>query len=98
VVYIVEPYWVYSTGKPSGTTLFFSQVISLAEEEYLQGKLKEVIPGVIRGYSHSESSVRKASVFCLVAIHSVVGDKLRDHLTKLSSSQVRGQSAWQGGN
>jgi len=64
-------------------------VISLAEEEYLQGKLKEVIPGVIRGYSHSESSVRKASVFCLVAIHSVVGDKLRDrpHQTQLLSGQ-----------
>jgi len=77
-----------------GTIKLLTKVISLAEEEYLQGKLKEVIPGVIRGYSHSESSVRKASVFCLVAIHSVVGDKLRDHLTKLSSSQVRGQSAW----
>lgn len=51
-------------------------------------KLGDVVPGVIRGYSHSESSVRKASVFCLVAIHAVVGDSIREHLQKLSSSQV----------
>lgn len=56
--------------------------------EYLESKLGDVIPGVIRGYSHSESGVRKASVFCLVAIHAVVGDKMRQHLQKLSSSQV----------
>ena len=55
----------------------------------MQGRLKEVVPGVLRGYSHSESSVRKASVFCLVAVYSVVGEKLREHLNKLSSSQVR---------
>ena len=42
----------------------------------------------MRGYSHQESTVRKASVFCLVAVHSVVGSELKDHLTKLSSSQV----------
>ena len=35
-----------------------------------------------------ESSVRKASVFCLVEMHCVVGEKLRPHLSKLSSSQV----------
>lgn len=56
--------------------------------EYLKSKLGDVVPGVIRGYSHSESSVRKASVFCLVAIHAVVGDAMREHLNKLSSSQV----------
>lgn len=56
--------------------------------EYLTAKLSDVVPGVIRGYSHSESSVRKASVFCLVAIHTVVGDAIREHLQKLSSSQV----------
>ena len=58
------------------------------ESDYLECKLPDVIPGVIRGYSHSESSVRKASVFCLVAIHAVVGDTLKQHLEKLSSSQV----------
>lgn len=65
------------------------QVAGLVEAEYLSAKLGEVVPGIIRGYSHSESSVRKASVFCLVSIHAVVGDAIRDHLQKLSSSQVR---------
>ena len=83
----------HETRHKADITLQYSvfQVISLAEEGYLQGRLKEVVPGVLRGYSHSESSVRKASVFCLVAVYSVVGEKLREHLNKLSSSQVRGQ-------
>ena len=66
------------------------QVTGQVDPDYLESKLAEVIPGVIRGYSHSESSVRKASVFCLVAIHAVVGDTLKQHLQKLSSSQVSG--------
>lgn len=65
------------------------QVAGLVDADYLATKLGDVVPGVIRGYSHSESSVRKASVFCLVSIHAVVGDAIREHLQKLSSSQVR---------
>lgn len=65
-----------------------TQVATLVDGEYLDSKLGDVVPGVIRGYSHSESSVRKASVFCLVAIHAVVGGAMREHLNKLSSSQV----------
>lgn len=64
------------------------QVIGQVEVAYMESKLAEVIPGVTRGYCHSESSVRKASVFCLVALHGVVGDKMKEHLHKLSSSQV----------
>lgn len=62
--------------------------MSQVDADYLELKLSDVVPGVIRGYSHSESSVRKASVFCLVALHAVVGEKIREHLAKLSSSQV----------
>ena len=64
------------------------QVISLANADILREKLGSIVPGIIRGYCHSESSVRKGSVFCLVALHSVVGEDIREHLTKLSSSQV----------
>ena len=36
-----------------------------------------------------ESSVRKASVFCLVAIHGVVGEEvLMPHLAELSGTKV----------
>ena len=41
-------------------------------------------------YDHVESSVRKASVFCLVAIHSAVGEEtLMPHLAELSGTKVR---------
>lgn len=37
-----------------------------------------------------ESSVRKASVFCLVALHSVVGeDVLMPHLAELSGTKMK---------
>lgn len=43
---------------------------------------------MLQGYDNSESRVRKASVFCLVAVYLVVGDELRPHLSKLSGSKV----------
>ncbi len=64
------------------------QVLNEVSEDYLSSSLSLILPGVTRGYRHSESSVRKASVFCLVAIHGVVGEQIREHLIKLSSSQV----------
>ena len=58
------------------------------EEEYVRGKLCDLVPAITRGYCHSESSVRKASVFCLVAVYRIVGEDMKAHLPKLSSSQV----------
>lgn len=72
-----------------GIIKLLTKVTGLVDGRYLESKLSDLVPGVIRGYSHSESSVRKASVFCLVAIHAVVGDTLREHLSKLSSSQTK---------
>lgn len=43
---------------------------------------------VQQGYEHTESSVRKASVFCLVAIYAVIGEDLKPHLGQLPSSKV----------
>lgn len=43
---------------------------------------------VDQGYDNSESSVRKACVFCLVAIYAVIGEDLKPHLSQLSSSKV----------
>ncbi|CAF2090997.1 unnamed protein product [Rotaria magnacalcarata] len=40
-------------------------------------------------WDHETSSVRKAAVFCLVAIYMVVGDALRTHLHRLSPSKVK---------
>jgi len=41
-----------------------------------------------QGYDNSESSVRKAAVFCLVAVYLVVGEELRPYLAALSASKV----------
>lgn len=43
---------------------------------------------VFQGYDNTESSVRKASVFCLVAIYSVIGEDLKPHLQQLTGSKV----------
>uniref|UniRef100_A0A8C9W1W8 Cytoplasmic linker associated protein 2 n=1 Tax=Scleropages formosus TaxID=113540 RepID=A0A8C9W1W8_SCLFO len=65
-----------------------TKVIDRLSRESLQHMLPEMVPGLILGYDNSESSVRKACVFCLVAIHSVLGDELKPHLTQLSGSKV----------
>lgn len=43
----------------------------------------------MQGYDSSESSVRKAAVFCLVAVYLVVGEELRPHLAPLSASKLK---------
>ena len=60
----------------------------MSEDEFLSQHLSALVPSVVKGYCHTESSVRKTSVFCLVAIHAVVGEKIREYLSKLTSSQV----------
>ena len=53
----------------------------------------------VQGYDNSESSVRKAAVFCLVAVYLVVGEELRPHLAPLSTSKVHHipYARWLGG-
>jgi CLIP-associating protein 1/2 len=51
--------------------------------------LPDLVPRLLKGYDNSESSVRKASVFCLVAIYLAVGEELRPFLAPLSSSKLK---------
>ncbi|XP_058157151.1 CLIP-associating protein 1 isoform X6 [Dasypus novemcinctus] len=60
----------------------------LAREALLQ-LLPDIIPGLLQGYDNTESSVRKASVFCLVAIYSVIGEELKPHLAQLTGSKMK---------
>uniref|UniRef100_A0A803Y1A3 Cytoplasmic linker associated protein 2 n=1 Tax=Meleagris gallopavo TaxID=9103 RepID=A0A803Y1A3_MELGA len=66
-----------------------TKVIERVSKETLTQLLPEIVPGLIQGYDNSESSVRKACVFCLVAIHAVIGDELKPHLSQLTGSKVR---------
>ncbi|MEQ2265037.1 CLIP-associating protein 2 [Xenotaenia resolanae] len=65
-----------------------TKVVERVHREGLASMLPEIVPGLIQGYDNSESSVRKACVFCLVALHAVIGDDLKPHLSQLSSSKV----------
>ncbi|XP_051991191.1 CLIP-associating protein 2 isoform X25 [Xyrauchen texanus] len=66
-----------------------TKVIDRLPKDGLLQMLPEMVPGLIQGYDNSESSVRKACVFCLVAIYAVIGEDLKPHLSQLSGSKLK---------
>ncbi|XP_042175516.1 CLIP-associating protein 1a isoform X8 [Oncorhynchus tshawytscha] len=66
-----------------------TKVIERITKESLHQLLPDIIPGLLQGYDNTESSVRKASVFCLVAIYSVIGEELKPHLQLLTGSKMK---------
>ncbi|XP_058643440.1 CLIP-associating protein 1a isoform X24 [Onychostoma macrolepis] len=66
-----------------------SKVVERIARESLHQLLPDIIPGLLQGYDNTESSVRKASVFCLVAIYSVIGEELKPHLAQLTGSKMK---------
>uniref|UniRef100_A0A672ZTQ1 Cytoplasmic linker associated protein 1a n=1 Tax=Sphaeramia orbicularis TaxID=375764 RepID=A0A672ZTQ1_9TELE len=66
-----------------------TKVIERIAKDSLLQLLPDIIPGLLQGYDNTESSVRKASVFCLVAIYSVIGEELKPHLAQLTGSKMK---------
>ncbi|XP_061580021.1 CLIP-associating protein 1a isoform X18 [Cololabis saira] len=66
-----------------------TKVIERISKDSLVTLLVDIIPGLLQGYDNTESSVRKASVFCLVAIYSVIGEDLKPHLAQLTGSKMK---------
>ncbi|XP_051694590.1 CLIP-associating protein 1 isoform X25 [Oryctolagus cuniculus] len=66
-----------------------TKVVERIAKESLLQLLADIIPGLLQGYDNTESSVRKASVFCLVAIYSVIGEDLKPHLAQLTGSKMK---------
>nr|XP_015213966.1 PREDICTED: CLIP-associating protein 1 isoform X22 [Lepisosteus oculatus] len=66
-----------------------TKVIERISKDSLHQLLPDIIPGLLQGYDNTESSVRKASVFCLVAIYSVIGEDLKPHLAQLTGSKMK---------
>ncbi|XP_069070807.1 CLIP-associating protein 2 isoform X34 [Pleurodeles waltl] len=66
-----------------------TKVTERVSKEVLSQLLPEIVPGLIQGYDNSESSVRKACVFCLVAIYAIIGDDLKPHLSQLTGSKMK---------
>ncbi|XP_047670629.1 CLIP-associating protein 1a isoform X10 [Tachysurus fulvidraco] len=66
-----------------------TKVVERIAKDSLHQLLPDIIPGLLQGYDNTESSVRKASVFCLVAIYSVIGEELKPHLAQLTGSKMK---------
>jgi len=67
-----------------------TKVVESAAKEAIIRSLGDMIPGLLKvGYDNQESSVRKASVFCLVAIYIAIGEELRPHLNELNGSKMK---------
>ncbi|XP_024144808.1 CLIP-associating protein 1-A isoform X3 [Oryzias melastigma] len=66
-----------------------TRAIERISKEPLHQLLPDIIPGLLQGYDNTESSVRKASVFCLVAIYSVIGEELKPYLAQLTGSKMK---------
>uniref|UniRef100_A0AAY4CN35 TOG domain-containing protein n=1 Tax=Denticeps clupeoides TaxID=299321 RepID=A0AAY4CN35_9TELE len=75
-----------------------TKVIERISQESLHQLLPDIIPGLLQSYDNTESSVRKASVFCLVAIYSVIGEELKPHLAQLTGSKTSETGLSQGSN
>ncbi|XP_061688193.1 CLIP-associating protein 1-like isoform X1 [Syngnathoides biaculeatus] len=66
-----------------------TRAIERITKEPLHQLLHDIIPGLLQGYDDTESSVRKASVFCLVAIYTVIGEELKPYLSQLTGSKMK---------
>ncbi|KAK2159523.1 hypothetical protein LSH36_151g01044 [Paralvinella palmiformis] len=66
-----------------------TKVFENADKDIVSSTLADVIPGLLQGYDNRESPVRKASVFCLVALYLVVGDELNPYVEHLSGSKKK---------
>jgi CLIP-associating protein 1/2 len=65
-------------------------VIEQMSGEDLSQHLGEVVPGLLKGYDNKESSVRKAAVFCLVALYiAASGERVMPYLSSLNGSKMK---------
>ncbi|CAH8518583.1 unnamed protein product [Schistosoma turkestanicum] len=65
------------------------QVIRNSSPELVHEFINALIPGLVIACNHEESAIRKASVFCLVAIAMKLGDDIWSYLTELNAGKKR---------
>merc|ERR1719319_1435549 len=67
-----------------------TKLVERQNKETMVTHLAEIMPGLLKAYDNVESSVRKAAVFCMVALHQLVGDdSLQPHLDCLNGSKMK---------
>ena len=65
-------------------------MVAGCDSHTLISNLNIVIPNLLKAYDHAESSVRKAAVFCLVAIHNIAGsENVNPYFKQLAGSKVK---------
>ncbi|KAH8872338.1 CLIP-associating protein 1 [Schistosoma japonicum] len=65
------------------------QVVQNSSPELVHEFVNALIPGLVIACNHEESAIRKASVFCLVAIAMKLGDDIWSYLTELNAGKKR---------
>jgi hypothetical protein len=70
------------------TVKYLNSLIDKQQPEIISQLLSELMPPLVRGADHATISVRKASVFAMVATYSKVGlEKMEPFLTNLTATQ-----------
>jgi CLIP-associating protein 1/2 len=91
VIRVLNP--IVKTGEYPVNQAAIKMLTKVAEhessKEIVVEHLADIMPGLLRAYDNVESSVRKASVFCMVGLHQMVGDQLQPHLASLNGSKLK---------
>ncbi|GFG38732.1 hypothetical protein Cfor_02767, partial [Coptotermes formosanus] len=73
-----------------GAIKMLTKLVEQKSKEVVEPHLAEIMPGLIKAYDNEESSVRKSAVFCMVSLHSSVGEEaLQPHLEPLNGSKLK---------
>ncbi|KDR12058.1 CLIP-associating protein 1 [Zootermopsis nevadensis] len=73
-----------------GAIKMLTKLVEQKSKEVMEPHLADIMPGLIKAYDNEDSSVRKSAVFCMVALHSIVGeDALQPHLEALNGSKLK---------
>ncbi|CAG2101182.1 unnamed protein product [Medioppia subpectinata] len=66
-----------------------TKLIELQPKHIVMDLLPQMMPALLQAYDNPESAVRKAAVFCMVSIHSVVADAINPYLSSLNGSKMK---------
>jgi CLIP-associating protein 1/2 len=66
-----------------------SKAVLRLDHSTLLPLVHRVLPGLYSAFKHQNADVRKAVVFCLVDMYSVLGDDMTPFLSELNTSQLR---------
>ncbi|XP_050734478.1 CLIP-associating protein 2-like isoform X10 [Eriocheir sinensis] len=67
-----------------------NKLVEAHQPSIVAAALPEIMPGLIKAYDNKDSCVRKASVFCMVALHNAVGEEaMQPHLDGLTGSKLK---------